>query len=221
MEGDKMSAGGGGLIQMILSRAIGRHLSSAAPAWPSDRYFHPLPWCCYRVVTELCAVFVHFCVILTPSALTLWRLLTPSHFHSPSEHSCYKNIAMFTLSSALLSSWPRVTWHGAKHNYAATHNTMGASVSQSEFRLETTDQWEARDPIPGIQTMMGARQTCLESWELCLDLRRNVWGSLAPWPLLSTCPGQGEQLGQIYTLIITRRTGRRQGRPSELGKQRN
>ena len=176
MEGDKMSAGGGGLIQMILSRAIGRHLSSAAPAWPSDRYFHPLPWCCYRVVTELCAVFVHFCVILTPSALTLWRLLTPSHFHSPSEHSCYKNIAMFTLSSALLSSWPRVTWHGAKHNYAATHNTMGASVSQSEFRLETTDQWEARDPIPGIQTMMGARQTCLESWELCLDLRRNVWG---------------------------------------------
>ena len=31
MEGDKMSAGGGGLIQMILSRAIGRHLSSAAP----------------------------------------------------------------------------------------------------------------------------------------------------------------------------------------------
>ena len=144
--------------------------------WPSDRYFHPLPWCCYRVVTELCAVFVHFCVILTPSALTLWRLLTPSHFHSPSEHSCYKNIAMFTLSSALLSSWPRVTWHGAKHNYAATHNMMGASVSQSEFRLETTDQWEVRDPIPGIQTMMGARQTCLESWELCLDLRRNVWG---------------------------------------------
>ena len=104
MEGDNMSAGGGGLIQMILSRAIGRHLSSAAPAWPSDRYFHPLPWCCYRVVTELCAVFVHFCVILTPSALTLWRLLTPSHFHSPSEHSCYKNIAMFTLSSPLLSS---------------------------------------------------------------------------------------------------------------------
>ena len=34
MEGDKMSAGGGGLIQMILSRAIGRHLSSAPQPLP-------------------------------------------------------------------------------------------------------------------------------------------------------------------------------------------
>ena len=188
--------------------------------WPSDRYFHPLPWCCYRVVTELCAVFVHFCVILTPSALTLWRLLTPSHFHSPSEHSCYKNIAMFTLSSPPLFSprghvspdtelniimRPPTTWWGP------------VSANQSSDWRPLTNE---RSGIPSLvfrQWWVRGRhvwraESCVWIWgEMCE-------GSLA---IMSTCPGQGEQLGQIYTLIITRRTGRRQGRPSELGKQRN
>lgn len=219
-----MSARGGGLIQMILSRAIGRHLSSGRQPltlwlWP---LFSPFTLMLLhsgdRAVCCVCTFLCNFNP-LSPHPLTLANSIP---FSQPQwALCCYKNISVFTLSSPLLSSWPRVTWHGAKHNYAATHNMMGlVSANQSPGWRPLTNE---RPGIPSLvfrQWWVRGRhvwraESCVWIWgEMCEAVR-------GPWPLLSTCPGQGEQLGQIYILIITRRRGRRQGRPSELGKQRN
>ena len=153
----------------------------ARSPWPSDsdRYFHPLPWCCYTVVTELCAVFVHFCVILTPSApsphpLTLANSIP---FSQPQwALCCYKNISVFTLSSPRGHVSPDTELNIIMP--AATHNMMGlVSANQSPGWRPLTNE---RPGIPSLvfrQWWVRGRhvwraESCVWIWgEMCEAVR--------------------------------------------------